>query len=97
MFKGALFFEITLLFLIGPIGQLYSQKPDSKDKLVKTIQSFQMESYSSGMRNLPIAIGIAVMSFKGLVALPVAVGAASQMLTAAFFYRLFTKTCLEVK
>jgi predicted Na+-dependent transporter len=29
-------------------------------------------TYSSGMKNLPIAIGIAAMSFKGLEMLPVA-------------------------
>jgi predicted Na+-dependent transporter len=43
------------------------------------------------MKNLPIAIGIAVMSFKGMVALPIAVGAAFQMLTAVSFYRFFQK------
>jgi len=42
-----------------------------------------------GMKNLPIAIGIAAMSFKGLEMLPVAVGFAFQMLTAVTFYQLF--------
>lgn len=46
-------------------------------------------TYSSGMKNLPIAIGIAAMSFKGLEMLPVAVGFAFQMLTAVTFYQLF--------
>jgi len=49
-------------------------------------------TYSSGMKNLPIAIGIAAMSFKGLEMLPVAVGFAFQMLTAVIFYQLFRRT-----
>jgi len=49
-------------------------------------------TYSSGMKNLPIAIGIAAMSFKGLEMLPVAVGFAFQMLTAVGFYQFFMKT-----
>ncbi len=48
-------------------------------------------TYSSGMKNLPIAIGIAAMSFKGLQMLPVAVGFAFQMLTAVGFYQLFRR------
>ena len=48
-------------------------------------------TYSSGMKNLPIAIGIAAMSFKGLEMLPVAVGFAFQMLTAVTFYQLFRR------
>jgi len=49
-------------------------------------------TYSSGMKNLPLAIGIAAMSFKGLAALPIAVAFAFQMLTAVSFYQLFVKT-----
>jgi len=52
-------------------------------------------TYSSGMKNLPIAIGIAAMSFKGLEMLPVAVGFAFQMLTAVTFYQLFRRTATE--
>jgi len=37
------------------------------------------------MKNLPIAVGIAVVSFKGLVMFPIAVAFAFQMLTAVFF------------
>jgi len=51
-------------------------------------------TYSSGMKNLPIAIGIAAMSFKGLEMLPVAVGFAFQMLTAVSFYQLFRRTAV---
>ena len=49
-------------------------------------------TYSSGMKNLPIAIGIAAMSFGKLEMLPVAVGFAFQMLTAVTFYQLFRRT-----
>jgi predicted Na+-dependent transporter len=52
-------------------------------------------TYSSGMKNLPIAIGIAAISFKGLVMLPVAVGFAFQMLTAVTFYQLFNRTMTD--
>lgn len=48
-------------------------------------------TYSCGMKNLPIALGIAIMSFGSLAALPVAVGFAFQMLTAVGFYRIFRK------
>jgi len=48
-------------------------------------------TYSSGMKNLPIALGIAIMSFGTLTALPIAVGFAFQMLTAVGFYRIFRK------
>lgn len=49
-------------------------------------------TYSSGMKNLPIAIGIAAISFKGLEMLPIAVGFAFQMLTAVIFYQIFRRT-----
>ena len=48
-------------------------------------------TYSSGMKNLPIAIGIAAMSFKGLEMLPIAVAFAFQMLTAVSFYQIFRR------
>lgn len=48
-------------------------------------------TYSSGMKNLPLAIGIAAMSFKGLETLPIAVAFAFQMLTAVTFYQLFRR------
>lgn len=49
-------------------------------------------TFSSGMKNLPIALGIAAVSFQGLAMLPVAVAFAFQMLTAVGFYQLFLKT-----
>jgi predicted Na+-dependent transporter len=47
------------------------------------------------MKNLPLAIGIAAMSFKGLATLPIAVGFAFQMLTAVTFYQLFRRATTE--
>jgi len=41
------------------------------------------------MKNLPIAVGIAILSFKGLVMFPIAVAFAFQMLTAVLFYQIF--------
>ncbi|MGQ9587120.1 MAG: arsenic resistance protein [Thermoplasmata archaeon] len=52
-------------------------------------------TYSSGMKNLPLAIGIATMSFKGPVSLPIAVAFAFQMLTAVAFYQLFRRARIE--
>jgi predicted Na+-dependent transporter len=44
-------------------------------------------TYSSGMKNLPIAVGLAFASFPKLVGLPVALAMILQMLTASLFYR----------
>ena len=44
-------------------------------------------TYSSGMKNLPIAVGLAFSSFSPLVGLPVALAMILQMLTASLFYR----------
>jgi len=44
-------------------------------------------TYASGMKNLPIAAGLAFASFSELTALPVALAMILQMLTASFFYR----------
>ena len=43
MVKGALFFGITLLFLIGSLGSAYSREPESKDEIIQAIQSFRKE------------------------------------------------------
>ena len=48
-------------------------------------------TYSAGMKNLPIAIGIAAVSFGGMEMLPIAVAFAFQMLTAVAFYQIFNK------
>lgn len=49
-------------------------------------------TFSSGMKNLPIAVAIATVSFNELAMFPVALGFAFQMITAVCFYRVFLKT-----
>jgi len=46
-------------------------------------------TYACGMKNLPIALGIAIISFSTFTALPIAVGFIFQMSTAVLFYRIF--------
>jgi arsenite transporter len=44
-------------------------------------------TYASGMKNLPIAVGLAFASFDKLTGLPIAMAFILQMLTASLFYR----------
>jgi arsenite transporter len=44
-------------------------------------------TYASGMKNLPIAVGLAFACFDKLAGLPVAIAFILQMLTASLFYR----------
>jgi len=48
--------------------------------------------YSSGMKHLPLAMGVAFASFGQTAALPIAVSAAFQTVNASIFYRLFQKS-----
>lgn len=50
-------------------------------------------TFASGMKNLPIAVGLALSSYKAhpLVGLPVALAFILQMLTASLFYRFLLK------
>jgi len=48
-------------------------------------------TYSSGMKNLPIALGLGVVGFNELTMLPIALGFGFQMLTAVVFFRIFWK------
>jgi predicted Na+-dependent transporter len=52
-------------------------------------------TYSSGMKNLPIAVGLAFASFPKLVGLPVALAMILQMLTASLFYRYLNRQVLK--
>ena len=81
---------ILIFPILFIVAYLVSLKLFSKGKNIAI-------TYSSGMKNLPIAIGIAAMSFKGLEMLPVAVGFAFQMLTAVTFYQLFRRGMTEKK
>jgi predicted Na+-dependent transporter len=56
-------------------------------------------TYSSGMKNLPIAVGLAFASFRGqaLVGLPVALAFILQMLTASTFYRYLNAQTMRMQ
>jgi ACR3 family arsenite efflux pump ArsB len=47
--------------------------------------------YSSGMKHLPLAMGIAFASFGQMAALPIAISAAFQTVNASIFYKIFQK------
>jgi ACR3 family arsenite efflux pump ArsB len=47
--------------------------------------------YSSGMKHLPLAMGVAFAPFGQMAALPIAVSAAFQTVNASIFYRIFQK------
>lgn len=53
-------------------------------------------TYSSGMKNLPIAVGLAFASFSQLTGLPVALAFILQMLTASTFYRYLIRQADQV-
>jgi len=52
-------------------------------------------TYSSGMKNLPIAVGLAFASFPKLAGLPVALAMILQMLTASLFYRYVNRQAIK--
>jgi len=54
-------------------------------------------TYSSGMKNLPIALSIAMVSFGSLTMLTVSIAFIFQMLTAVLFYKLFRRYELAEK
>lgn len=54
-------------------------------------------TYSSGMKNLPIAVGLAFASFSQLTGLPVALAFILQMLTASTFYRYLNAQTLRMQ
>jgi predicted Na+-dependent transporter len=70
--------------LIFPLGFLV---PHGLGRLAFNWEQRVAITYSSGMKNLPIAIGLAFASFPKLVGLPVALAFIMQMLTASLFYR----------
>ncbi len=52
-------------------------------------------AYSSGMKNLPIALGIAMISFGPIVALSIAIGFTFQSITAVGFHRILVRNSNE--
>lgn len=79
----------TLLGAVVPIFPLGFLVPHWLGRFVFSWPQRVAVTYSSGMKNLPIAVGVAMTSFKGqpLVGLPVALAFILQMLTASIFYR----------
>ena len=85
--RGALVPGLLLaVALIFPIGFL---APHWAGRRVFAWPQRVAVTYASGMKNLPIAVGLAFTSFPGqpLVGLPVALAFVAQMLTASLFYR----------
>ncbi|MGQ9616475.1 MAG: bile acid:sodium symporter family protein [Spirochaetota bacterium] len=74
--------SVILIFPIAFIGAYYTSKLFFNYKQVIAV------TYTSGMKNLPIAMGIALVSFPKLVGLPIALSFIFQMLTASIFYRI---------
>jgi uncharacterized protein (DUF1684 family) len=70
--KGAFFFGITLLFLIGSLGLAYSREPDSKDETINAIQSFRQErdNFFKNAPNSPLEDSDKVR-FKGMNYFPI--------------------------
>jgi predicted Na+-dependent transporter len=72
---------VVLIFPLGFLVPHYLGKP-----VFKWEQRIAV-TYSSGMKNLPIAVGLAFTSFSQVAGLAVAVAFIFQMLTASTFYR----------
>ncbi|OJX47152.1 MAG: hypothetical protein BGO78_16880 [Chloroflexi bacterium 44-23] len=78
---------LIALVLIFPLGFLI---PFWLSRSVKWETRIAI-TFSSGMKNLPIAVGLAFASFSKIVGLPVALAMILQMLTASLFYRFLNK------
>ena len=75
---------LSAVVLIFPLGFLV---PHWLGRYVFNREQRIAVTYSSGMKNLPIAVGLAFASFSNLAGLPVAMAFIFQMLTASLFYR----------
>lgn len=78
---------LSLLAAVGLIFPLGFLVPHWLGRFVFNWEQRIAVTYSSGMKNLPIAVGLAFTSFQGLTGLPVALAMIFQMLTASIFYR----------
>lgn len=82
---------LVALVLIFPLGFLIpfwlSRSTKRETRIAIT--------FASGMKNLPIAVGLAFASFSKLVGLPVALAMILQMLTASMFYKYLLKKEVE--
>ena len=72
MVKGAFFFGITLLFLMGSLGPAYSREPESQDEIIQAIQLFRKERdhFFKNAPNSPLK-GSDKHNFKGLHYYPI--------------------------
>ena len=75
---------LVAIVLIFPLGFLVPY--GLGQRLFQDEQNIAV-TYAAGMKNLPIAVGLAFASFSPLVGLPVALAMILQMLTASLFYR----------
>uniref|UniRef100_A0A7C4PLG2 Bile acid:sodium symporter family protein n=1 Tax=Anaerolinea thermolimosa TaxID=229919 RepID=A0A7C4PLG2_9CHLR len=84
------------IILIFPLGFLV---PHWLGRYIFSREQGIAVTYSSGMKNLPIAVGLALASFPGqaLVGLPVALAFILQMLTASTFYRYLRTSEIKAK
>ncbi len=78
---------LIALVLIFPLGFLI---PFWLSRSVKWETRIAI-TFASGMKNLPIAVGLVFASFSKIVGLPVAIAMILQMLTASLFYRFLNK------
>lgn len=81
----------SLLVAVGLIFPLGFLVPHWLGRFVFNWEQRIAVTYSSGMKNLPIAVGLAFTSFPGLTGLPVALAMIFQMLTASLFYRYLSQ------
>jgi len=79
---------LAAIVLIFPLGFLV---PHVVGRSLFTWRERVAVTYASGMKNLPIAVGLAFASFSELAGLPVALAMILQMLTASFFYRYLSR------
>ena len=81
----------ALLVAVAPIFPIGFLVPHWLGRFGLTPQERIAVTYASGMKNLPIAAGLAFTSFAPLVALPVALAMIAQMLTASVLYRVLIR------
>ena len=79
---------LVAIVLIFPLGFLV---PYVLGRSLFTWRERVAVTYASGMKNLPIAVGLAFASFSELAGLPVALAMILQMLTASLFYRYLNR------
>jgi len=85
----------SLLLAVIPIFPLGFLLPHWLGRLAFGWKERIAITYASGMKNLPIAVGLAFASFPALAGLPVALAFILQMLTASLFYRYLNARAVQ--